>query len=70
MLSLEDVNTIPCFDPYSVLVYSASPMNVTDVFIEGRQLLKDREFTFPFNEIAEEFREASACFRDEALKLL
>lgn len=70
MLSLEDVNTIPCFDPYSVLVYSASPMNVTDVFIEGRQLLKNREFTFPFDEIAEEFREASAGFRDEALKLL
>ncbi|KAF0192567.1 MAG: N-ethylammeline chlorohydrolase [Gammaproteobacteria bacterium] len=40
---LDDIETQPLYDPVSHLVYAASRQQVTDVWVAGRQLLKNRE---------------------------
>jgi 5-methylthioadenosine/S-adenosylhomocysteine deaminase len=44
-IDLDDLFTTPCFNPMSQLVYSASRTQVTDVWVAGRRLLKDSQFT-------------------------
>lgn len=44
-IRLDEIETLPLYDPVSDLVYSASRHQVTDVWIAGRQLLKDRQLT-------------------------
>lgn len=44
-IRLDEIETLPLYDPISDLVYSASRHQVTDVWIAGRQLLNDRELT-------------------------
>lgn len=70
VLSLSDPNMIPCYDPYSVLVYSAQPQNVTDVYIKGKMKLENGKFTFSFSDMVSSFNEAASGFRREAEKLL
>ena len=70
VLSLSDPNMIPCYDPYSVLVYSAQPQNVTDVYIKGKMMLENGKFTFSFSDMVSSFNEAASGFRREAEKLL
>ncbi len=69
-ISLEEPETIPCCDPYSVIVYSASPECVKHVWINGRKLLSDRVFTnLDLNEEKRRFREASKDFFRKAEEL-
>jgi 5-methylthioadenosine/S-adenosylhomocysteine deaminase len=42
---LDEIETLPLYDPVSDLVYSASRHQVTDVWVGGRQLLRNRELT-------------------------
>ena len=63
VLSLSDPNMIPCYDPYSVLVYSAQPQNVTDVYIKGKTMLENGKFTFSFSDMVSSFNEAASGFR-------
>jgi cytosine/adenosine deaminase-related metal-dependent hydrolase len=35
-------NMFPVYEPYSTLVYSANPSNVQDVYVAGKQVVKDR----------------------------
>ena len=70
VLSLSDPNMIPCYDPYSVLVYSAQPQNVTDVYIKGKMMLENGKFTFSFSDMVSSFNEAASGFRREVEKLL
>jgi 5-methylthioadenosine/S-adenosylhomocysteine deaminase len=44
-LRLDALETQPLFNPISDLVYAASRHQVTDVWIEGRRVLKDRQLT-------------------------
>lgn len=44
-VALDDIETAPCFDPISHLVYSAGRECVTDVWVAGKRLLKHRELT-------------------------
>ncbi|WP_137938373.1 TRZ/ATZ family hydrolase [Chitinivorax sp. B] len=44
-IRLDDVETAPCFDPISHLVYAAGREHVTDVWVAGQRLLKSRELT-------------------------
>lgn len=44
-VNLDHLFTTPSFDPMSQLVYSASRTQVTDVWVEGKRLLKDSVFT-------------------------
>jgi 5-methylthioadenosine/S-adenosylhomocysteine deaminase len=42
---LDHLETQPLFNPISDLVYAASRHQVTNVWIEGRRVLKDRQLT-------------------------
>ena len=44
-LNLGDIETQPLFDPVSDIVYAASRHQVTDVWVAGRRLLRQRELT-------------------------
>jgi 5-methylthioadenosine/S-adenosylhomocysteine deaminase len=44
-VDLDAPNTLPLYDPVSALVYSASASQVTQVWVQGQQLVKDRELT-------------------------
>ncbi len=42
-VSLDDIETRPCYDPVSHLVYAAGREHVTDVWVEGEHVVLDRE---------------------------
>jgi 5-methylthioadenosine/S-adenosylhomocysteine deaminase len=42
-VALDSVETVPCFDPVSHLVYAAGRENVTHVWIEGRPRVVERK---------------------------
>jgi len=44
-INLNQLETLPCFDPAAQIVYSANRQQVTDVWIAGKQVLKNRELT-------------------------
>lgn len=44
-VELSSLETLPCFDPVSHLVYCAGRENVTHVWVEGRVLLEERRLT-------------------------
>ena len=44
-IQLDSIETQPLFNPISDLVYAASRHQVTNVWIEGRRVLKDRQLT-------------------------
>jgi cytosine/adenosine deaminase-related metal-dependent hydrolase len=43
LVETQSVNMFPIFDPYSALVYSANPSNVSDVWVNGKQLVKKHQ---------------------------
>jgi 5-methylthioadenosine/S-adenosylhomocysteine deaminase len=63
-IRLDDIETLPLYDPISDLVYSASRHQVTDVWVAGRQLLSDRELS-SFE--ADALRENAAAWRSKLL---
>jgi 5-methylthioadenosine/S-adenosylhomocysteine deaminase len=42
-INLDAIETLPVYHPVSQIVYSASRNQVTDVWVAGKQLLKNRE---------------------------
>ena len=44
-IHLDELETQPHYDPVSQIVYSAGRNQVTDVWVAGRQLLKQRKLT-------------------------
>ncbi|MEK7791576.1 MAG: TRZ/ATZ family hydrolase [Pseudomonadota bacterium] len=44
-LNFSDLNLLPCYDPLSHLVYTASREQVSHVWVNGRMLLQDRQLT-------------------------
>ena len=42
-IDLERIETQPCYNPLSAIVYAASRDQVTDVWVKGKQLLKNRQ---------------------------
>ena len=44
-VDLSQLETLPNYDPISTLVYAANRQQVTDVWIAGRHLMKNRELT-------------------------
>lgn len=49
VLSFDSVNMTPLYNPISQLVYSANNNDVTDVYINGRSIMSNRQITI-FNE--------------------
>lgn len=45
LIETESVNMFPIFDPYAALVYSAHSGNVQDVFINGKQVVANKNLT-------------------------
>src|SRR5487761_389443 len=43
LLDLRNVSALPFYDPYHHIVYSARSGDVRDVFVDGRQLVKNRQ---------------------------
>ena len=39
----DDINCQPCFNPFSQIIYSCNKSQISDVWIAGKQLLKDGE---------------------------
>lgn len=44
-VDLSDIESQPCYDVVSQLVYATGRDKVTDVWVDGKQLLKDRQLT-------------------------
>jgi 5-methylthioadenosine/S-adenosylhomocysteine deaminase len=42
-INLEQIETVPLYHPLSQIVYAASREQVTDVWVKGKQLLKNRQ---------------------------
>ncbi|WP_320127510.1 amidohydrolase [uncultured Sphaerochaeta sp.] len=69
VLELESPNMIPCFDPYSVIVYSSGVQNVQHVFVNGRWLVRDHELRdVSLTWLREEFFRVAQPFFEEAKK--
>ncbi|EKD54814.1 MAG: hypothetical protein ACD_60C00041G0005 [uncultured bacterium] len=45
VIHLEDIETLPLYHPASQIVYAASRHQITDVWVAGKQLLKNRKLT-------------------------
>jgi len=45
VVDLSHPHLCPLYDPVSALVYSANGADVKDVIVDGRVLMKEREFT-------------------------
>ena len=43
LVETQSVNMFPIFDAYSALVYSANASNVSDVWVNGQQLVKEKQ---------------------------
>lgn len=44
-INLDEIETLPLYHPTSQIVYAASRQQVTDVWVAGKQLMKNRELT-------------------------
>ena len=44
-INLDEIETQPLYHPHSQIVYAASRHQVTDVWVMGKQLLKNRQLT-------------------------
>jgi 5-methylthioadenosine/S-adenosylhomocysteine deaminase len=44
-IKMDQLETMPLYEPVSQIIYSANRQQVSDVWIAGKQLLKDRELT-------------------------
>jgi 5-methylthioadenosine/S-adenosylhomocysteine deaminase len=44
-INLDDLETLPVYDPITQIVYAAGRQHVTDVWVAGKQLLKQRRLT-------------------------
>ncbi len=44
-VNLEEIETLPLYHPISQIVYAASRQQVTDVWVAGKQLMKNRKLT-------------------------
>jgi len=54
-LELSKPHLFPCYDPFSILVYTAGGADVHSVMINGRMVMEDRKIlTFDLNEVLEQ----------------
>ncbi|WP_332448327.1 amidohydrolase family protein [Sphaerochaeta sp.] len=71
VLGLEQPNMQPCFDPYSVVVYSAGPHNVRHLFSKGVHVVCNHTLTLcDLQELKVNFAQAARPFFSQAQKLI
>jgi 5-methylthioadenosine/S-adenosylhomocysteine deaminase len=65
LIDLEQVHTLPVYDPLSALVYAALASDVTDVMVGGRFLLRDGELlTIDEERVKKEVKRLSKRYRN------
>lgn len=58
LVETDSANMFPVYDPYSALVYSARADNVRDVYVAGKQLVKDKKLVnLNFSDIRKALKE-------------
>lgn len=71
VLGLTKPNMQPCFDPYSVVVYSAGVQNVRHLFTKGSWVVRDHRLAYADEkQLRLQFLQAATGFYAEALRLL
>lgn len=71
LIETQSVNMFPIFDAYSALVYSANASNVEAVWVNGQQLVANKELQQAnLKEIKEKLYQAMNTFVKEAKKEL
>lgn len=69
MVETDSVNMFPLHDPYACLVYSANASNVRDVFVNGKQLVKDKQLmNIDLKALKEKLEKEMADFNQQAKK--
>lgn len=54
VVSFEDINMLPVYNPISHLIYTAEPYNVVDLYVNGKCLMENREYkTIDINQVKE-----------------
>ncbi|MCI5774530.1 MAG: amidohydrolase [Erysipelotrichaceae bacterium] len=66
MISLAGVHMFPQHDPYSLLVYSANAQDVKHVFVNGQQVVKDRNLAVSLAALRQELADNMEIFNQEA----
>ncbi|WP_022852861.1 amidohydrolase [Thermodesulfatator atlanticus] len=65
VVSLDKENLVPCYEPFSLLVYSARAGDVTDVMVAGEFVMRRGEIlTFDVREAKEQVKKISQEVRD------
>lgn len=60
LLDLSKPHLVPCYDPFSIIVYSAQGSDVHSVMIAGRMVMEDRKIlTFDLNEVLDQVNRIS-----------
>ena len=71
VFSLDKPNMVPCYDPYSVLVYSAQSQNIKDVYVAGKLKVRDGQLSgIDYESIKEELLRESRDFGKTAREML
>lgn len=69
LVETQSVNMFPIYDAYSALVYSANSSNVTDVWVQGQHLVKNKQLTkADLNTLRENLANEMTVFVAEAKK--
>lgn len=69
LIETESVNMFPIYDYYSAVVYSANPMNVDSVWINGKQVVSNKKLIHVnFETIRSELDKEMKTFRELAIK--
>ncbi len=68
LIETESVNMFPIYDPYSALVYSANASNVSDVFINGKHVVKNKQSVHQTDQIKQALSNEMKYFKKRALE--
>ena len=70
LIETQSVNMFPMHDPYSVLVYSANPSNVDSVWVNGRNLVRNKQLVeHDVTALLEQLKLAMCDFNAEAQRI-
>lgn len=69
LISLDAPHMFPAHDPYSVLVYSANPSDVKDVFVDGVRTVTEGKCTVDFRQLRDSLQSAMTEFCRKAEEL-
>lgn len=68
LIETDSLNMFPIHDPYSAIVYSANASNVDSVWINGCQVLKNKQSIFNQKHVKESLAKEMQTFRQRAIE--